>query len=121
MSGEQGVVAGRRSRAEIARLAGLYRSSGMRRGEFCRSHGLSLSTLARHLKGRQDQPQRTVSEVGRLSPLVEVELSSGATTVGTSKGLGSLTVLLSNGRRVEVDRGFDAATLGQLVTILERL
>jgi len=30
-------------------------------------------------------------------------------------------VLLSNGRRVEVDGGFDAATLGQLVTILERL
>jgi len=120
MSGEQGVVAGR-SRAEIARLAGLYRSSGMRRGEFCRSHGLSLSTLARHLKGRQDQPQRAGSEVGKLSELIEVELSSGATPVGVSKRPGVLTVLLSNGRRVEVDRSFDAATLGQLVAILERL
>jgi hypothetical protein len=34
---------------------------------------------------------------------------------------GSLTVLLSNRRRVEVGRGFDAATLTQLVTVLERL
>jgi transposase len=121
MSGESGVV-GRRSREETARLAGLYRSSGMGRGEFCRSHGLSLSTLARHLKKRQDRPpQRTGDEGGKPGRLVEVQLSSGATPVGASKRPGILTVLLSNGRRVEVDRGFDAATLGQLVTILERL
>jgi hypothetical protein len=122
MSGESGVVVGRRSRAETARLAGLYGSSGMGRGEFCRSHGLSLGTLARHLKKRQDRPpQRTGDEGGKPGRLVEVQLSSGATPVGASKDPGILTVLLSNGRRVEVDRGFDAATLGQLVTILERL
>jgi len=34
---------------------------------------------------------------------------------------GVLTVLLSNGRRVEVGRGFDAETLARLVTVLERL
>jgi len=33
----------------------------------------------------------------------------------------TLTVLLSNRRRVEVGRGFDAETLAQLVTVLERL
>ena len=121
MSGESGVVVGRRSRAEIGRLAGLYGSSGMGRGEFCRSHGLSLSTLARHLNKQEHQPQRTGDEGGKLGRLVEVQLFSGATPVGASKHPGILTVLLSNGRRVEVDRGFDAATLGQLVTILERL
>ena len=121
MSGESGVVVGRRSREETARLAGLYRSSGMGRGEFCRSHGLSLSTLARHLKKRQHQTQRTGDEGGKPGRLVEVQLSSGTTPVAASKRRGILTVLLSNGRRVEVDGGFDAATLGQLVTILERL
>jgi hypothetical protein len=121
MSGESGVVVGRRSREETTRLAGLYRSSGMGRGEFCRSHGLSLSTLARHLKKRQHQAQRTGDEGGKPGRLVEVQLSSGATPVAASKRRGILTVLLSNGRRVEVDGGFDAATLGQLVTILERL
>jgi hypothetical protein len=33
----------------------------------------------------------------------------------------SAIVLSINGRRVEVGRGFDAATLAQLVTVLERL
>jgi hypothetical protein len=33
----------------------------------------------------------------------------------------SAIVLLISGRRVEVGRGFDAATLAQLVTVLERL
>jgi hypothetical protein len=80
-----------------------------------------LSTLARHLNKQEHQPQRTGDEGGKLGRLVEVQLFSGATPVGASKRPGILTVLLSNGRRVEVDRGFDAATLGHLVTILERL
>jgi hypothetical protein len=37
-------------RAEIERLAGLYQTSGMGRSEFCRSHGMALSTLNRYLK-----------------------------------------------------------------------
>ena len=55
MSGESGAVVGRRGRAEIERLAGLYRTSGMRRSEFCRSHGLGLSTLTRYLKRQKDR------------------------------------------------------------------
>jgi hypothetical protein len=50
MSGESGAVVGRRGRAEIERLAGLYQTSGMGRKEFCRSHGMALSTLNRYLK-----------------------------------------------------------------------
>jgi hypothetical protein len=46
--------------------------------------------------------------------LVEVEVS-GATSVRSA-----LTVLLSGGRRIEVNRGFDAGTLRQLVTVLEQ-
>ena len=45
MSGEFGAVVGRRGRAEIERLASLYGTSGMGRSEFCRSHGMALSTL----------------------------------------------------------------------------
>jgi hypothetical protein len=47
---EEGVVLARRGRVEIERLVELYRASGMGRKEFCRSHGLGLSTLNRHLK-----------------------------------------------------------------------
>ena len=121
MSGESAVVSGRRSCAEVARLAGLYGSSGMGRGEFCRIHGLSLSALHRHLQKQRHQPQHASQEGGKPGRLVEVELSSAVTPVGVRGRLGLLTVLLSNGRRVEVDRSFDAETLAQLVTVLERL
>jgi hypothetical protein len=54
MSGESGAVVGR-GRAEIERLAGLYQTSGMGRSEFCRSHGMALSTLNRYLKKQQNR------------------------------------------------------------------
>jgi len=66
MSEDSAVVVGRRGSAEVARLAGLYRSSGMGRGEFCRRHGLSLSTLTRHLQKQFHQPHRTGEEAGHL-------------------------------------------------------
>src|ERR1035441_10982536 len=57
MAEESGVVVRRRGRQEIAQLAALYRKSGMGQSEFCRSHGMALGTLARHLK-RQSGEQR---------------------------------------------------------------
>ena len=82
---------------------------------------MALSTLNRHLK-KQQQPQDHVgSEGAGRSRLVAVELASAVATVSAGEYPGALTVLLSNGRRVEVGCGFDAATLAQLVTVLERL
>jgi hypothetical protein len=116
MAEESGVLVRRRSRAEIARLAGLYGTSGMRRGEFCRSHGISLSTLSRHLKKpsgelKQKEPSR----------LVAVELVEPPACDMNCKPASVLTVWLSKGRRVEVNCGFDGETLAQLVTLLESL
>ena len=42
----------RRSSAEIQRLVTEFQSSGLRQNEFCRNHGLSLSSLQRQLKKR---------------------------------------------------------------------
>jgi hypothetical protein len=120
MSGESGAV-GRRGRAEMERLAGLYRTSGMRRIEFCRSHGLGLSTLTRYLKRQKDREGAAESKGVEPSRLVAVELAAAVATASVDECPGALTVLLSNRRRVEVGRGFDAATLAQLVTVLERL
>ena len=120
MSGESGAVAGRRSRAEVDRLASLYRTSGMRRIEFCRSHGLGLSTLTRYLKRQKDGEGAAASKGVEQSRLVAVELA-GSSATASVECPGVLTVLLSNRRRVEVGRGFDAATLAQLVTVLEGL
>ena len=121
MSGEFGVVVGRRGRAEIERLASLYGTSGMGRSEFCRSHGLGLSTLNRHLKKQQEKQVSAGSKGVEQSRLVAVELAAAVTMASVDESPVALTVLLSNRRRVEVSRGFDAATLAQLVTVLERL
>jgi transposase-like protein len=121
MSEEPGVVVGRRGRVEMERLAGLYLTSGMRRSEFCRSHGLGLSTLTRYLKKQRNGQSAAGGDGVEQSRLVAVELADPVATVSAGEVPGVLTVLLSNRRRVEVGRGFDAATLAQLVTVLERL
>lgn len=82
----------------------------MSREEFCRTHGLALSTLARY-QGRREQGQ--VEGAGPRRWLA-VELS-GAHPAGAS----GLAIVLTGGRRIEVGRGFDAQTLQQLVSLLE--
>src|ERR1035441_2556700 len=112
MSVDAGVLVGRRSRAEIERLVGLYGSRGVGRIELVRRPGLGGSTLGRHLRKQRSKPSESRSkgvERGRLMP---VELAAP---------VASAIILSINGRRVEVGSGFDAATLAQLVTVLERL
>jgi hypothetical protein len=82
---------------------------------------MALSTLNRHLKKQQNRQYQAGSNGVEQHRLVAVELASAVTTVSAGEYPGALTVLLSNRRRVEVSRGFDAATLAQLVTVLERL
>jgi phage protein D len=55
------------------------------------------------------------------SRLIAVELAAMPASAATEKQRSPLTVLLSNGRKVEVGSGFDAETLVDLVNVLERL
>ncbi len=87
-----------------------FQASGMTRVEFCQEHGLALSTLARYQRRRQHE-QGEGDGSGRW---VAVELA-GSQPAGAS----GLAVVLAGGRRVEVSRGFDAKTLGQLIRLLE--
>ena len=105
MSGEFGAVVGRRGRAEIERLASLYGTSGMGRSEFCRSHGMALSTLNRHLKKQQNRQNQAGSDGVEQRRLVAVELASAVTTVPAGEYPGGSTVLLSNRRVVEQSLG----------------
>ena len=54
MTGNQ-EVPGRRRRSseEVKRLVLEFEASGLRQNEFCRNHGLALSTLRRQLKKRR--------------------------------------------------------------------
>lgn len=120
MSGETGVVVRRRGRAEIARVASSYRSSGLGRSEFCRRHGLALSTLNRHLQRQFEEDARRDNDVVGRGALVEVKLADVVSPASSLDRAASLKVLLSNGRRVEVGDGFDDQTLRRLVAALER-
>jgi len=121
MSVDTGVLVVRRSRAEIERLVALFGSSGMGRIEFCRSQGVALSTLGRHLRKQRSRHSESRSKGVERSRLVPVELAAPAASRATGELVGSPIVLSINRRRVEVHRGFDAETLAQLVTVLERL
>jgi hypothetical protein len=110
MSEEQATEPRRhRSRAEAEQLLVEFEASGMGRVEFCRQHGLALSTLARYQRWRR-QDQR-----GDIGPdrWVAVELSS------PQPADSGLTVVLAGGRRIQVSRGFDPPTLARLLSLLE--
>lgn len=104
----------RRSGAEVAKLVAEYEASGLGRTEFCRTHGLALSTLNRYCKRRQAH-----GEAGGVGRWVAVELTGPNSATGGASSSG-LTVILSSGRRIEIGRSFDASTLERLVLLLER-
>ena len=121
MSVDTGVLSVRRSRAEIERLVALFGSSGMGCLEFCRSQGLALSTLGRHLRKQRSRHSDSRSKGIERSRLLAVELAAAMPVVRTAEFSTTLIVLLPNNRRVEVRRGFDRDTLAQLLTVLEKL
>jgi hypothetical protein len=106
----------RRSSEEVKRLVVEFQASGLRRNEFCRTRGIALSTLRRHLKNHGSG--KAGAKTG--SRLVAVELS-GQDRNRDPRTICGLEVVLSSGRRIEVRREFDAATLGRVVRVLEGL
>ena len=111
------VVHLRRSASEIRQLLEEFAGSGLRQSEFCRRRGIVPNTLKRYLKKQRNA--RTNSANG--GALVAVELATARTShVDQTAGI-YLAVVLSAGRKIEVEAGFDAATLARLVTVLERL
>jgi hypothetical protein len=118
MSREQKASATRRrTRAEVQQLVAEFVSSGMQRSEFCRSRGLSFGTLDRHLKKRRWKgKRRSVPADGQLVP-VELATKKSAARQGSTS---PLVVVLSGGRRIEVQRDFDVHAFERLVGVLER-
>ncbi len=101
----------RRSGEEIQELVARFEASSLSRVEFCRTTGVSLASLARYRKRQRG------AELPTGGRFLAVEVMS-STAAANSAGL---VVALRGGRRIEIGRGFDARTLVQLVSTLERL
>ena len=101
-----GSKASRRSREEAERLVREYEQSGMTRKAFCIERGIALHTLDYY---RNRPGNQTVATSSQLLPVELIESSS----------VSSLRIELANGRRIVVERGFDASLLQRVVQALE--
>jgi hypothetical protein len=106
-------VTRRRTPAEAAQLVKEYEASGLSKAEFCRGRGLAISTLDAYRRGRR----LAQVETGGEARWVAVEVAGAKEPKTTAP---ALALMLAKGRRIEVGRGFDAATLERLLMVLER-
>jgi hypothetical protein len=98
-----------RNRKEADQLAAEYEASGLTREAFCRERDVPLKTLCRYVT----QYRRQNAGTAQTPRFVQVKVTPASTG-------GGLMVLLPGERRIEVNRGFDAATLRQLLSVLEQ-
>lgn len=115
-----------RSRAEVEDLLRDYAATGLSRREFCHSRGVGLSTLGHYLKRSRlesvvSQPQFVAVELCRAKAAEPLVQRAGSPPAMEPKWSSGLAVVLTGGRRIEVQRGFDGGVLEQLVRVLERV
>jgi hypothetical protein len=106
---QTGIVRRYRNRSEAAALVAELEGSGLTRRQFCERNDVALHTLNRYISryGRG-----TASDDAQQLIRIDVAESVGFCT--------ELAIVLRHDRRVEVAKGFDAATLEQVVRVLER-
>ena len=92
-----------------------FESSGLRQSEFCRKHGIALSTLQRQIRKR-----RLKLGEAKSNRLLAVELA-GKEREGTNRTRCALEVVLAGGGRIEVRRDFDSETLLRMIEVLEEI
>jgi hypothetical protein len=112
----EGVVGVRRRRSisEAMSLVAEYEASGMNRRAFCSARGLAVATLDLYRKRAREGSARSGGASGQRLVAVEIERVSKAPRSS------ALTVVLRNGRRVEVCCAFDAGLLSELLVVLEQ-
>jgi transcriptional regulator with XRE-family HTH domain len=96
-----------------------FRASGLTRREFAARAGISVSTLDYYVRRERKASLPAALPVNRILPVdliaAEGEVA-GASRIGPA---GGVSIWLSNGRRIEVRRGFDAQLLREVLAVLE--
>ena len=113
---------GRRTRAQWRQLVEGFSGSGLTQACYCERHRISVASFHRwrgHFRqalvadGARAQASARTGEPVRLLP---VQLLGEAVAVGAAQ---ALTLVFANGVRVQVNPGFDAATLARVVGLLQ--
>jgi hypothetical protein len=104
----------RRTRAEVERLVAEFHRSGTTQKQFCLNHRLALSTLQRYL---HIEPKK--QKAPAQSKLVAVEVANSSRLRDPEVSCG-LALVWTDGRKLEVHRGFDGVTLQRLLDVLDR-
>ena len=91
-----------------------YLNSGLSLKAFCQQHHLDRKTLTRRLRQRQNAAGQSAQSPGWLR--VELPPEPDPVSVGAPSGV---TLVVAGGRQIELARNFDAATLRQLLHVLE--
>lgn len=85
-----------------------FSTSGLTRRQFCDRNDVSVNTLNRYIRRYANSKSENVGQLIRI----DVKEGTGFRV--------EVAVALQHGRKVEVAKGFDAATLEQVVKVLER-
>jgi hypothetical protein len=117
----EGTSRSRRTGEEVRQLVSAFKTSGLGASEFCRRHGLAMSTLRRNLKRQRWAHAQPATGVRFVALKVNGAAPPPAKKAPPPPPLAGLEVVLAGGRRIAVGSGFDAATLGRLVRALEGL
>ncbi len=109
----------RRSRAEVAGLVAAFEQSGLSRGEYCRKHGLSVSSLKRYCnRGVDDRRDRSGASAPRSAAVSLVAVEVVDRQAAPAMAPAPLYVELHGRLRIGIGAGFDVATLRRLVAAL---
>ena len=99
---------------EAERLVCEFEQSGLRRKEFCARRGLNVHTF--------DAWRKRIAQLGsaeRIVPVEDHEAGRGSMRAGSLVPSGQFRIVLTDGLRIEVEPGFDAAELLRLIAVLD--
>lgn len=96
-----------------------FRASGLTRREFAAGEGISVSTLDYYVRRERKAPLPGALPVNRILPVDWIAAESEAAGASMMAPSGGISIWVSNSRRIEVRRGFDAQLLGEVLAVLE--
>lgn len=112
----------RRTPAQWRELVQGWPRSGETQADYCRRHGIAVSTFHRWRERlrQETQPRQPALSADALQPvtLLPVRLADRPPPP-SQEAVAALTVVFTNGLRLEIAAGCDASTLGQVVDLLQ--